>query len=686
MDKSDIEFTVGLNTSPAEQKLDALNRTVKNNAQPRGLLQKAQAVLDREAEAQPHGLLQKAEAARKRLGIGEYASKVFETSRNNNIDIPTMKPRGLLAKATAIRKELGLDNDNPPTPPKAPSGEGTEEAPEEGNDSLPDMETKDNKALKGKVGLWKRILRLIKDAIIALGVLWKLTDKSLEGANLRINQEAGGFTSDPESAFRANSDKTRAVIYETLKNMGKNAPITVEDWNKGTTRFTQLWTNAMEGKQFNNQDVIDMEFLREFFGVDISPEALLTGARNGRTATDMQLELMEGVEKGLSKLANADDVTKGRVSGALSSILGPIGNAIVANSNKNLRMDNPVGTLASILQSYGMSAIHTGKYTENVTNATLATTELSEAFSSLKDTLLTIVAPAFTAVTNVFTKLFKGLNKWLNKVSGPTNEYGMAKNPVGLFSLTGFQDGYNYQSKEDSKADTEDAYKNKSKLIAEKLKSKNAWDIMDAIYLSQPETENASDIEKLTRYAQIKMVGDAMEAGYFDPNSGSPLIRELAKFEYNGQTGMDALKKRIANDPDFAPDWLTELVYNPKLSGKDRYRYLDNFLNLMKKEVKISEIFGEGGELDFNTDMQQFSKSLYSLKNFNSYDEIYEALKLFTDEAKTAFDNVTDAGVNWVDRNRNNKIDAGEIEFTIVLKDQYGNTQKRAVTIDELQK
>lgn len=569
--------------------------------------------------------------------------------------------------------------------------------PDEQSKEVFEEDKKDNDELKNKLKLWGGILATVyslKKVLEGLSKIWNFGAETVSNVNSNINEEAGYFSTDPIGALRANSDKTRAMLYAGIRNMGENAPVSKSGLDYATNKITEMWTAAMSGRNVDARTTIDAQRLRDFFGIDMTVEGLLTGEREGKTATDIQLDIMEKVEQNISKLADADEVTKGQVIDSLKNILGTeLIDAIIANANKNLRIENPElrVTLGELLMQHGGSAIPAGNLTESTADAVKSISSLNEAIQQLKNALVTELGPAFTSITNALTKGIEWINEKLNKVEGEKNALGEIKSKVSIASLTSneYSRYRNFKQKED---DTKDKYTDKEKKVRDALRSKDAVQILDALYLAQPETKSAADIENLMIKQQEANVGQALREGYFDPNSSNPIIRALAnkKYFYQGQTltGYEAFKTELATGEylSWDTDEIRRLFYNvSNMSEHDILLAMRNFVKLNPDaKSAFASAFDKGGTFDFNTGMGIF-KYLYDIKNFSSYEDQYQALKALSGESLKVLDNTVNMDTTWNDLNKNGRVDLGEVEVTIVVKDQDNNILTKKDIQGELQ-
>lgn len=566
-----------------------------------------------------------------------------------------------------------------------PAGADGNDTPSEQINDVVEGDKKDNDELKEKLLLWSKIgatIYAIRKVISGLAKLWKFEADISTGANRNINEEHGFFTIDPEGALRANSDKTRAMLYAGIRNMGENAPVSKEGLDYASSKMTEMWTAAMSGRNVDARTTIDAQRLKDFFGIDLTVAGLLTGEREGKTATDIQIDMMEKVEKQISKLAEADEVTKGQVIDSLKNILGDeLVNAIVANANKNLKIDASELklTLAERLMEHGGSAIPAGNLTEATTNAVTSLSELKDSLQQLKNTVSTELSPAFTKVTKAIIGLVNWLNRKINRVDGTKNATGEILFKTSVASLTNDYNAYGqFSQKED---DTVDKFKDKDKRVARDLKSKNAYDIFEAMWLSQPEAVSAADIENLGIKATQDVIGRKLVKGELDEKSANPIERAMAKHTWvdaKGRVykGIEAYKMQMANEDNLK--WNNDLVYQlfnnaQNMSPYDQIRAYEYFIkNNPEVQGYFASAFDKGGALDYNTNMN-VGRYLMQQAFYESPEQFAEFLNEMKQKMKEVADNTVEFSTQWTDKNHNGKKDFGEMTVTIVVKDQYGN-------------
>lgn len=587
----------------------------------------------------------------------------------------------------ATRGVLGL-----PAPKKSPVAEDNSTPQEQAKDVV-EEDKKDNDELKGKLLLWGKILATVyalRKVLEGLGKLWKFGAETVSGVNSNINEESGFFSTDPEGALRANSDKTRAMLYAGIRNMGSNAPVSKSGLDYASSKFTEMWTAAMSGRNVDARTTIDAQRLKEFFGVDFTVAGLLTGEREGKTATDIQIDLMNSIEKNISKLAEADDVTKGQVIDSMKNILGSeLVDAIVANANKNLKIETPElrVTVSEMLMSHGGSAIPQGNLTEETAKSVKAISDFNDAVQQLKNTITTELSPVFSALTKALTSVVTWIDKKFNRVEASRNANGEIEFKTSIASLTNDRNSYGVY-KQNTKADKTDKFENKKDRLANDLKSNNVYDKLETLWLSQVEAENASNIENLGIKAMQDVIGKKMLGGRLNRYSANPIEKALANYSktYKGKTyyGMDAFRMEGANESDLGwwNDSVNRLFNNPgDMSESEKIQAYLYFLehNPEAKEA-FKNAFTEGGKYDYNT-KENVAKYLLNPSFYSSGEEYLNAMKELSQQSIQVMDNVLEVTPTWNDKDKNGRVDFGEVVITVVTKDQYG----KVLSTDELQ-
>ncbi len=726
MDRSDVEFTVSLNTSPAEQQLDKFLEKVKSRSgivysvktDSNGLIpttpRNAPTTNDYNETNLPSKILTRElerifavyrSQAQGMPGWRYAGSSVWNEQRKIGYDnLPQTADNRLQetinfiyrnnqqkwryagsSRADSVYEDFedlhvyddgGVPPKKPPFP--SPSADGNDTPAEQGKDIV-EQEKKDNDELKEKLLLWSKIgatIYVIRKVLSGLAKLWKFGADTASGVNSNLNEEHGFFSIDPEGALRANTDKTRAIMYAGIRNMGSNAPVSKEGLDYASSKMTEMWAAAMSGRNVDARTTIDVQRLKDFFGIDLSVAGLLTGEREGKTATDIQIDMMDKVEKQISKLAEADEITKGQVIDSLKNILGDeLVNAIVANANKNLKIDatDLKLTLAERIMQHGDSAIPSGNLTESTEKVITSLSSFNKAVQDLKNTVTTELGPLFSSLITSITGVVNWVNKKINRVAGTKNSAGEIEFKTSVASLTNDYNAYGYYKQ--SENDKADVFKNKVDRINKDLKSKSIYDKVEAMYLAQVEAESAADIENLGIKATQDVIGQHIIEGRLDENSANPVERALAKYTWGGFKGYEAFKQQMASDPNatWASEQMKELFWNPqKLNETGRIRAYHDFLknNPEAKKAFISA-FDKGGVLDFSSGMN-IGKYLLNQAFYSSGEEYLKFWKEMGTQSHEVLDNTYNIETEWNDKDKNGRVDFGEVEVTLVVRDING--------------
>lgn len=590
---------------------------------------------------------------------------------------------------------------------------------------MEEINKKDNVELKEKLLLWSKILLTIyaiKKVISGLVKAWKFSTDTVTSRNANINEESGFFSTDPIGAMRTNIDRTRAILYAGIRNLGDNAPVSKAGLDYTANKFTEMWTAAMSGRNVDARTTIDAQRLKEFFGLDLTVAGLLTGEREGKTATDIQLDAMKKIEQNLTKLNEADEITKGQVIDSLKNILGEETiNAIIANYNKNLKLDTQdlKLTVAERIFEAGSSALSPQDLTEKTTLAVTALSDFKDSLETLKNTIVVDFAPAFSSVTKTMTTFVDWLNRVMTKKKGDKDETGAFISDVTPEAI-GSARQINWIAKTADQGNIFGSKSNRAIKANDLLKTAtNANDILDAIYLINPFVQTEGDIENLKSRKFIREAGEALLKGDIDSNSSNPYIRKIANYQYGELTGAEAFKLAFSRGEfgninemgflqslllspesfedksvaDFLPKNYEKLegkkkddAYQKALKALEKYTYYKNqkkyaainqFMETNEFGKWVTESFGEGGEFDLKEN-ESIAGYLFNPKSYNTPDEYYNALK----SLKESFD-ANNWGREYIQSfelpskeslaGSDKKLDFGEVRFKIILTDQGEN-------------
>lgn len=761
MNKSDVEFTVGLNTSPAERQLDVFYQKLKSknnvvfsantdangfipstprnypttfgseNNLPATTVTRALEKITSFFQGQSQGI----------PGWRWAGSSVWNEQRKIGYDnLPTNFSGNKIQEtisyifkqqASQLWRYAGSSTAGSVYDDFMNTGSGKSPTTDEvkytmhpwQNKHMADLNKKDNIELKDKLLIWSKILATIyavKKVIDGLVKAWKFGADTATSRNNNINEELGYFSTDPVGAMRANVDKTRSMLYAGVRNLGENTPVSKEGVDYFSSKITEMWTAAMSGRNVDARTTIDVQRLKDFFGIDLTVAGLLTGQREGKTATDVQLDVMKKIETQLQKLNEADEITKGQVIDSLKNVLGEeMIDAIVANYNKNIKLElGDRFTVAEKLMNAGSSALSPQDLTAKTNDAVTALSDFHTALENLKNTITVTFAPAFETVTNTLTDFVNWLNKKMTKTTGEKDETGGYSSDVTPEAIKSSAH-QNWISKASSDGKVFGTYNERAKKANELLKNASSVnDVLDAVYLLNPFVEKEGDIESLKTRRFAREAGNALIKGELDPNSANPFIKKIANYEYGGKKGIDAFKMAMSmgvfgniNDMKF----LSSLVFDPSefadktiedflpkkyesMSGDKKANAYEKALkkleayNYNKNKRKyaavnqlmqtdefgrwVLELFGSGGAFDLKED-ESIASYLFDPTSYQTPEDYYNALKSLKEsfdanrwgrEYISSFELPSMEELAGTDK----KLDFGEVRFKLTLTDQAG--------------
>ena len=718
MNKSDIEFTVGLNTSPAEQQLEALSNKIKSKSNivfsvktdengfvpnipnhSRTTFSNNENLPTISASRQLEKLFG---VFQERLNGFKYAgwSNSWDNQKRIGYDnLPTVSNSGLAEKinfvfqksASRMRyagsstaesiyddfKDLGGKKESPSSKDIKYTNQPWQEK------HMAELNKKDNIELKDKLLLWGKIFGIVysvKKLIDGLSKIWKFGAENATSVNKNINEQLGYFSVDPVGALNANVDKTRSLWYEGVRNLGENSPVSKSGLDVMSQKFTDMWTAAMSGRQVDARTTIDAQRLKEFFGFDFTVAGLLTGQREGKSATDIQRDAIIKVENQISKLAEVDAIQRGQLIDSLRNLFGDeMINAIVANFNKRLRADGYNKTVIEQIETYGDSTFGSKDLTAQTIASTNALSNLKESLADLKNTIVQETSPAFTAVTNKMAEFVDWVNKKLTSAKGEKDETGAFASMSAPEASKSAQKSYG-QSKGERKETAEEID------IVEMLKNaQSIYDVADVIYKSNPLTKNVADAESIKQKRYLNELGKAIAGEDVSAYSKNEVISGLGNYEYGGKKGLEAFRLALTEGKIDLGSYannslLNKLFFSPGgMSNKERIAAQNLLLQIPFFTDLFNETFKEGGPEDLSADMS-YGKYLLNEEDFDNPEDWYEALKSFFDSIKTNkwgkdyIKSIEYDSKKKADENKDKVLDFKEVRatFKINLTDMFG--------------
>lgn len=412
MNESDIEFTVGLDLSPAEQKLDQFQSKM---SMADAAFERMQSVQNNQNRAREYF-------------VGNPARNNFPNNQNSlNIDrfesvdpshfgmvkssfysagayeqlakISMQQERSALRKAIRQAQTEGRGEDALSASEKLSRLENASKLEKQTNVVQGEI-TDETKAQNREHNESYIKLSKLHKLLLAILAVWKAMQQIAKNVIHRaseVNENLGYFSIDREGAFYGNVDKTRAMVYAGMRNMGAANPLTKSDYDAIATRMQEERTAALTGKGVNKEYVTAMQVLNQKWGLGLSAAQLYTkGDVNLTEIENRDLKKIE--EEILPALAKLPSLQRDQLTNYLQTIYGANTiNALMAN--RNLRdAGSASGALIDRLLLHGeneVSNVNVSKYSSELADSFA---ELKESWKELGDTLLMDFFPAIKAV------------------------------------------------------------------------------------------------------------------------------------------------------------------------------------------------------------------------------------------------------------------------------------------------
>lgn len=413
MNESDIEFTVGLDLSPAEQKLDQFQSKM---SMADAAFERMQSVQNNQNRAREYF-------------VGNPARNNFPNNQNSlNIDrfesvdpshfgmvkssfysagayeqlakISMQQERSALRKAIRQAQTEGRGEDALSASEKLSRLENASKLEKQTNVVQGEI-TDETKAQNREHNESYIKLSKLHKLLLAILAVWKAMQqiaKNVINRASEVNENLGYFSVDREGAFYGNVDKTRAMVYAGMRNMGATNPLTKSDYDAIATRMQEERTAALTGKGVNKEYVTAMQVLNQKWGLGLSAAQLYTkGDVNLTEIENRDLKKIE--EEVLPALAKMSTLQRDQMTNYLQTIYGPnVMNALMAN--RNLRdAGSDIGALIDRLLLHGENEIDNTNVSKYSSELADSFAELKESWKELGDTLLMDFFPAIKAVT-----------------------------------------------------------------------------------------------------------------------------------------------------------------------------------------------------------------------------------------------------------------------------------------------
>lgn len=580
MNQSDIEFTMGLDTSPAEQKLNQFQQSIRNsvvremgglnsqNTTPNftnsirsnyqfdaGLLRKAQSILDATTKSMSQTM------------------QKFEQIWNS-----------------ANYKGFGFEKSNPYNVEYGPQLQETRTKQREITDEVKTQNREHNESYIKLSKLHKLLLSIL--------AAWQSIKKAI-GLNVdmaaRLNQERGFFSVDAKSVFDANRDRTYAMVHRGAEALGKAAPFSSASVDQMVSQMQEIQLKALRGEGIaDDQYVIAMQRLFDKFGIGENAADLLS---NGNVNLyDLGVKMLKLLEtKGMPALENMSGIDRQLLTGDVLKVFGKeIANGIAASYNTR----KITGETETAIEKYlrlGGSAVSNVNVTSAAWDTVNSLGKFRRSLDELSQVLLVTISPSLTKSLNVLSKVADWLADKLNLGHFSKDREGLVNMGAIEQGRTGFWSSFfatriadwNPVSKED-KAATESAMSNfdRKGFVSRMAKKKmlTASELFNMILLNSSAAgtsdfgtreENLAGAYALTKLVEWSKAGTLKESKY-------------DKF-YGRMTGLGELGSELYNVgklPAYVETWEDVLDY-AKSEPKMRSFY-----------KKYQELFSEGGSLD----------------------------------------------------------------------------------------
>ena len=471
--ESDIEFSIGADTSVLEEKMEMADAAFKRLASgtaryapgPLESMSKAAAdVFSLEYLSRKYNEALKGIRKGLREGNSFYAAQFSEEASRYKQFLEAAKKSQL--KSTYISEEKGFKyeinseaaekdkaaNKDKRKDAKEKEGKAADKDKKEGKAADKDKR-KDGKEEKGKAAdkdkkkdvkeeeikqseitdetkaqnreYNEHYLKLGKIHKVILGILaaWRAM-KGLAGIVADkvgvINEARGALMTDVDSAATANVDRTYAMILRGIKNLGSNAPFSEGAYKSAVEKLQTMRENALTGQGVDEQYTIAVQQMNRMLGTDLNAEELLTGSK-GKSGVEIFNGIMETVEKKMADIANMGRLEQSQLLGYLRTVLGAeIANGLMSNANKSKASTDPYSKLTAlekILLAGGAEAANT-KLVSSTERLTSATSELKTAFDVFKSVLLDQVSPGLASFLGAVTKFTQWATNALSHLPG----------------------------------------------------------------------------------------------------------------------------------------------------------------------------------------------------------------------------------------------------------------------------
>lgn len=269
--------------------------------------------------------------------------------------------------------------------------------------------TKEKKAQNRELGeqavkLFRNLgaLYLIKKAVSAIVKGFKFLGGALNNQAQDFFSSRGFLTKDYNSAVYSNVDKQHEMISKGVSAYKGRLGFNMSDFDASLEKMQDLRLGAMSGQDISdNQYVISLQRVFDRLGVGVSAADALSNP--DLDLTDIMVRLMSRVEKSIPGLKNLGGVDQSLALNDFKSILGPaILDALTANSNYNKKSGSTQTLIDRVIESGG-AATPGVDTSESAMKFSTAAAELSESVEKIKRYVSDLFSPLMSKTLALVT-------------------------------------------------------------------------------------------------------------------------------------------------------------------------------------------------------------------------------------------------------------------------------------------
>lgn len=658
----DIEFSVGLDTSSAEEKLNRFEQRVRQDASKsipyQGTPQPAVFTPSGDNAWDRMRLTQERNLARRQASAGWKAlnSPTLPEAEKRMVELQASQRSKDAETFDGLLKRLKETN-------KLTEEQDIKQEEISGETKSQSKEYNQHHLKLGKtITLLGAILALVKSIKNAWSAAFERQGE--------LNQSLGFFSADREGAFVANTDKTHAMVYAGLRNLGKASPFSSGAYDSAMGMMQGLRFKALRGEGIgDDQYVIAMQRLSDKYGLGLNAKDLLT---NGQiNLTDILNSMMRSVEdKVLPQLAKTSGVEKELITGDLLKVFGPeLMNAMMAHLNQRYNTGSKLTAIDEVI-ARGGNEVTNVNIARSAKELTSAFSEVKESWKQLGDVVLTDITPALVKFANGLKFIIDKFKDWFHWTPEVQDEEGNAiptsvtqwqKSTSGLYNFA--NDVYLPFGKADRKEFSKYRITNNKERANQVFakRSSSLSDVFQALaYSSDAWDANtaAERAENMSMENQLKAVYNLYKSGKLADNQYSAVYANslqgrLGKIAYSMEKGM----------------------------GYDTWKLL---LGETGGGDILKEAYGEGGQFDIGAN--DFENLWGYVTKGLSVDQYMQVAKGFAGSLvnDTTGGVINRASVYWDDANRDKVMQYGEVKLKVSYNDPKGRELTEIIQLDSI--